>query len=176
MTNKLVVIINRLKLPKIKKILLYEMNFLVPNYSCLQNPRSGVTPPPDPRSLCRLSSYEFVEPPLTKFLGTPLLPTKKQKVCCDYYKQKSWRGVKVMEERQVREAVKPKGYTLHDWVESWKRKGSAFFIRFYGKPPNDTTIKNRHSSVKGTRDNRKVTESDVSYEIIFGYNKTQGIA
>ena len=29
MTNKLVVIINSLKLPKIKKILLYEMEFLV---------------------------------------------------------------------------------------------------------------------------------------------------
>jgi len=38
MTNKLVVIINSLKVPKIKKLLLYEMNFLVPNYSCLQNP------------------------------------------------------------------------------------------------------------------------------------------
>ena len=38
MTNKLVVIINSLKVPKIKKILLYEMEFLVPNYSCLQNP------------------------------------------------------------------------------------------------------------------------------------------
>jgi len=38
MTNKLVVIINNLKIPKIKKILLYEMKFLVPNYSCLQNP------------------------------------------------------------------------------------------------------------------------------------------
>ena len=37
MTNKLVVIINSLKVPKIKKILLYEMKFLVPNYSCLQN-------------------------------------------------------------------------------------------------------------------------------------------
>ena len=37
MTNKLVVI-NSLKVPKIKKILLYEMKFLVPNYSCLQNP------------------------------------------------------------------------------------------------------------------------------------------
>ena len=39
MTNKLVVIINSLKVPKIKKILLYEMKFLVPNYICLQNPR-----------------------------------------------------------------------------------------------------------------------------------------
>ena len=38
MTNKLVVIINSLKVPKIKKMLLYEMKLLVPNYSCLQNP------------------------------------------------------------------------------------------------------------------------------------------
>jgi len=37
-TNKLVVNINSLKVPKIKKILLYEIKFLVPNYSCLQNP------------------------------------------------------------------------------------------------------------------------------------------
>ena len=76
MTNKLVVIINSLKVPKIKKILLYEMKFLVPNYSCLQNPSltRGLLPP-DPRSLCPLSSTEFVEPPphpTTKFLGTPL--------------------------------------------------------------------------------------------------------
>jgi len=38
MTNKLVVIINNIKVPKMKKFLLYEMKFLVPNYSCLQNP------------------------------------------------------------------------------------------------------------------------------------------
>ena len=38
MTNKLVVVINSLKVPKIKKILRYEMKFLIPNYSCLQNP------------------------------------------------------------------------------------------------------------------------------------------
>ena len=37
MTNKLVVIINSLKVPKIKNMLLCEMKFLVPNYSCLQN-------------------------------------------------------------------------------------------------------------------------------------------
>ena len=36
MANKLGIIINSLKLPKIKKILLYEMKFLVSNYSCLQ--------------------------------------------------------------------------------------------------------------------------------------------
>ena len=38
MANKLVVVTNSLTVPKIKKILLYEMKFLVPNYSCLQNP------------------------------------------------------------------------------------------------------------------------------------------
>ena len=36
MTNKLVVIINCLKVPKIKKTLLHTMKFLVPNYSWLQ--------------------------------------------------------------------------------------------------------------------------------------------
>ena len=39
------------------------MKFLVPNYSCLQNPWLGGLPPPDPRPLCPLSSTEFVEPP-----------------------------------------------------------------------------------------------------------------
>ena len=50
------------------------MKFLVPNYSCLQNPMTRGLPPPDPRSLCPLSSTEFVDPhpPGTKFLGTPL--------------------------------------------------------------------------------------------------------
>ena len=32
---------NSLKVPKIMKILLYEMKFLLPNYSCLQNPWLG---------------------------------------------------------------------------------------------------------------------------------------
>jgi len=41
MTNKLVVIISILKVPKIKKILVYEMKFLLPNYSWFQNPRLG---------------------------------------------------------------------------------------------------------------------------------------
>ena len=39
------------------------MKFLVPIYSCLQNPRLGGLLTPDPRSLCPLSSTEFVEPP-----------------------------------------------------------------------------------------------------------------
>jgi len=74
MTNKLIGIINSLKVPKIKKILLYETKFLVPNYSCLQNPWLSPPDPPDPRSLCPLSSTGFVEPPpsRTKLLGTPL--------------------------------------------------------------------------------------------------------
>ena len=74
MTNKLVVIINSLKVPKIKKILLYEMKFLVPNYGCLQNPWLVGYRLPDPLSLSPLSSTEFVEPPSarTKFLDTPL--------------------------------------------------------------------------------------------------------
>ena len=38
------------------------MKFLVPNYSCLQNPWLGGYRPPDPRSLYPLSSTEFVEP------------------------------------------------------------------------------------------------------------------
>ena len=39
------------------------MKFLVPNYSCLQNPWLGGLPPPDPRSHRPLSSTEFLEPP-----------------------------------------------------------------------------------------------------------------
>ena len=50
------------------------MKFLVPNYSCNQIPNYGATAlPPEPRSICPLSSTEFVEPPRTKFLGTPLV-------------------------------------------------------------------------------------------------------
>jgi len=41
MTNKLVVIINSLEVPKIKKFLVYEIKFLVQNYSCFQNPWLG---------------------------------------------------------------------------------------------------------------------------------------
>ena len=51
------------KVPKIKKILPYEIKFLVPNYSWLQNPWLGGLPLPDPRCLCLLSSTEFLEPP-----------------------------------------------------------------------------------------------------------------
>ena len=69
MTNKLVVIINSLKVPKIKKILLYEMKFLVPNYSCLQI--RGVTIPRSPFSLSSVLNW-ICWTSLKKFLGTPL--------------------------------------------------------------------------------------------------------
>jgi len=64
MTNKLVVIINSLIVTKIKKILLYEMKFLVPNYSCLQNPWLGVyRPPRSPFSLSSVLNWICWTPP-----------------------------------------------------------------------------------------------------------------
>jgi hypothetical protein len=85
MANKLVVIINSLKVPKIKKILLYEMKFLVPNYSFLQI--RGL-PLPDPRSVCPLSSTEFVEPP----------PPPKKKNCWVHH----WTHLKTVINQKVR--------------------------------------------------------------------------
>jgi len=90
MTNKLVVIINSLKVPKIKKILLYEMKFLVPNYSCLQNPWLGgygsqipvlflnwiCWPPPahEQNSWVRHCTQALAR----TFLIWPLLPTRRR--------------------------------------------------------------------------------------------------
>jgi len=60
MTNKLVV------------VLLYEMKFLVTNYSCLQNPWLPLaTAPRSPFSLSSVLKWICWTPP-TKFLGTPL--------------------------------------------------------------------------------------------------------
>jgi len=71
MTNKLVVIIDSPKVPTIKKILLYEMKFLVPYFSRLQNPITRGLPSPDPLSLCpQLNLLK----PRKKFLGIPLPP------------------------------------------------------------------------------------------------------
>jgi hypothetical protein len=81
--------IRSLKVPKIKKILLYEMKFLVPNYSCLQNPWLGRYRPQIPvlSVLCPQLNLllkphppeknSWVEPPphKKKFLGTPLYIT-----------------------------------------------------------------------------------------------------
>ena len=77
MINKLVVIINSLKVLKIKKILLYEMKFLVPNYSRLQNPWLGGYCPQIP-VLSVLRSQLSLLTSRTKFLGTPLLLLKIQ--------------------------------------------------------------------------------------------------
>ena len=65
MTNKLVVIINSLKGPKIKKILLYEIKISCTKLQLPPEPLTRGLPPPDPRSLCPLSSTEFVDPLLT---------------------------------------------------------------------------------------------------------------
>ena len=62
-TNKLVVIINSLKVPKIKKILLYEMKFLVPNYSCLQNPWLGGYRPQIPVLSVLCPQLNLLNPP-----------------------------------------------------------------------------------------------------------------
>ena len=73
MTNKLVVIVTSLKVPKIKKILLYEMKFLIPNYSCLQNPWLGGYCPQIPVLSVLCPQLNLLNPsPRTKFLGTPL--------------------------------------------------------------------------------------------------------
>ena len=89
MTNKLVVIISSLKVPKIKKLLLYEMKYLLlPIYSCLQSSwlRGRGLPPPHPRSLC--PQMNLLNSPSTKFLGPPLalsikeLPTFLEKGQC----------------------------------------------------------------------------------------------
>ena len=64
MTNKLVVIINSLKVhKKIKKILLYEMKFLVPNYSCLQKSWLGGYRPQIPFSLSSVLNWICWNPP-----------------------------------------------------------------------------------------------------------------
>ena len=65
MTYKLVVITKRFKVPKIKKILFYEMKFLVLIDSCPQIPVLSVLCP----------QLNLLKPPQTKFLGTPLLYT-----------------------------------------------------------------------------------------------------
>ena len=76
MTNKLVVIINSLKIPKIKKILLYEVKFLVQNYSCLQNHwLRGYRFPFSLPSVLNWICWT-PPPPRTKFLGTPLSSIK----------------------------------------------------------------------------------------------------
>jgi len=63
MTNKLVVVIDSLKLPKIKNILLYKMKFLVPNYSCIQNPWLGGYRPQIPVLSVLCPQQNLLSPP-----------------------------------------------------------------------------------------------------------------
>jgi len=74
-TIKLVVIINGLKVPKIKKILLYEMQFLVPYYSCFQRPWLGGYRPQIPvlSVLCLNWIWWKPPPPPPKFPRSPPL-------------------------------------------------------------------------------------------------------
>ena len=88
MTSKLVVIINSLKVPKIKKLLLYEMKFLVPNYSCLQNPWLGGHHPQTPFSLSSVLKWICWTPPRTKFLGKPLTMTTTSVCVCEWVKER----------------------------------------------------------------------------------------
>jgi len=72
MTNKLVAIINSLRVPKIKKILLYEMKFLVPNYSCLYNPWVWGCRTQIPVLSVLCPQLNLLNSLRTKFLGKPL--------------------------------------------------------------------------------------------------------
>ena len=69
MTNKLVVVIKGLKVPKIKKLLLYEMKFLVPNYSCFQNPCLGGYRPQIPVLSALCPQLNLLNPPTNKIPG-----------------------------------------------------------------------------------------------------------
>ena len=79
MANKFVAIINNLKLPKIKKILLYKMKRHVPNYCRLQNPWLGGYRP-QISVLCPQLNL-FSPPTRTKFLGMPLVPALQKNHC-----------------------------------------------------------------------------------------------
>jgi hypothetical protein len=72
----------RLNIPKSKKILLYEMKFLVPNYSCLQNPWLGGYLPQIPvLSVLSLQLNLLNPPPPKKFLLWTPHPKENSWVC-----------------------------------------------------------------------------------------------
>jgi hypothetical protein len=60
---------HRNKVPKIKKILPYEMKFLVPNYSCLQNPCLGGYRPQIPLLSFLCPQLNLLNPPPKKNPG-----------------------------------------------------------------------------------------------------------
>ena len=72
MTNKLIVIMKSLKVPKIKKNFTILNEISCTNLQLPPEPLPKGLPPPDPRSLC--PQLNLLTPPRTKFLGTPLHP------------------------------------------------------------------------------------------------------
>jgi len=73
--------------PKIKKILLYEMKILVPNYSCLHNPWLRGYRPQIPVLSVLCPQLNLLNPPRKKFLGTPLTcrtPQSSYRPPCSY--------------------------------------------------------------------------------------------
>ena len=65
--------------------------------------------------------------------------------------------MKVTEENKVRKEIKLKGYTR--FTNEWKvgeKNGSAFLIKFYGKPSNEITIRRRGSSKRVTGTTEKL--------------------
>ena len=63
MTNKSAVFINSLTIPKFRKFYYMKWSFLYQITAASRTPDKGL-PPPDPRSLCPLSSTELNSPPL----------------------------------------------------------------------------------------------------------------
>jgi len=90
MINKLVIIINILRVPKIKKILLYEMKFLVPNYSCLQIPWLGSYRPQIP-VLSVLNWICWTPPPLNKVPGYATAHFKNRSAVRRFFRMKCCR-------------------------------------------------------------------------------------
>ena len=125
MTDVLVVITDSLKVPNVKKILMYEMKFLVPNCSCLQNPWLGGYRPPDPLSLC--PQLNLLNPPRTKFLGTPLavstvITTNTRTVSTAIVIISTWYGEGASENPQKLERVETRGKWR--WYRASNRRGS----------------------------------------------------
>jgi hypothetical protein len=60
---------NSLKVPKIKKILSYEMKFPIPNYSFLRNPRLGGYRPQIPVLSVHCPQLNLLNPPPNKIPG-----------------------------------------------------------------------------------------------------------
>ena len=90
------------------------MKFLVPNYSCLQNPWPGGYAPRSPFSLFSVLNWICWTPPRKKILGTPLCPSAFFLYKCN----SDWPGI---------EPCPPQWEAAHKPPESWRgpRYGSS---------------------------------------------------